>query len=539
MRKLATIAVMATAVVLPVAVQAQTAPDKAAAAAQRAADTEENKRLGSLHLRCDGEPNNMSGTESFARLVGAVSLLALFAPPVESPDPAKRLFGEKGVEACSRLIDAGEKRENNGLRRIPLILARAAHRIEAKDYTGALTDVEMARGEAQALGLVGNPYFDRSTGLSFDAIAAEARLRQGGAEAAADAQKIAARGMSKMRFNFYALLFGTPAEDFAAAMPPEVEAALAARARLYPGFLGSYADRLEEVGRFSEAAEKRLALSQFTDGFTPDSIDSWPHARAALSLALAGDWTRAETAADFARSNLEKRRQAGKPENDAATTVETLDLYDIVKLTHGGALKEARRNFAARSQWVNPGFGAVTEVSRRLRAGASSEERFGALAMSPQQLWEKRRDASMAQELQKDTDNKTLFNAIRPYSPIGEYEAVSKAVWRTDKSQMLGKEPDKTNGMWTLSSYSNIPVRFDALVLHAALQARAKGKDGFEIILPVRPQYPAFVRFVSRGDPQFNEARFIAATDAVEQLSQLIPSPADLAARKAPKKRTS
>src|SRR5690606_6691407 len=94
-------------------------------------------------------------------------------------DPAKRLFGPAGVDACSQLIDPGERAEGNPVRRVPLILARAAHRIEAKDYTAAIADVALARQEAAAAGLVGNPYFDRSMGLSFNNLEAAAHLRLG------------------------------------------------------------------------------------------------------------------------------------------------------------------------------------------------------------------------------------------------------------------------------------------------------------------------------------------------------------------------
>jgi hypothetical protein len=71
---------------------------------------------GSDYLKCDGQPNNMSGTEGFARFMGAITLLGLFAPAREQPDASKRLFGTEGVAACSRKIDGvnGENREENG-----------------------------------------------------------------------------------------------------------------------------------------------------------------------------------------------------------------------------------------------------------------------------------------------------------------------------------------------------------------------------------------------------------------------------------------
>ena len=112
--------------------------------AAQPAGTAKDKNQGSFYLQCDGNPNNMSAGEGIARFIGAVTLLALFAPPVEAADAAKRKFGAAGAAACSQLID-GEKAEGNTARRLPLILARAIHHIEAKDYSAAVLDAQKAR----------------------------------------------------------------------------------------------------------------------------------------------------------------------------------------------------------------------------------------------------------------------------------------------------------------------------------------------------------------------------------------------------------
>lgn len=143
------------------------------------------KIVGSHYLQCDGNPNNMSAGEGIARFIGAVTLLGLFAPAVEQPSPAARLFGERGIAACSQLID-GPGRESSVVRRLPLILARALHRIEAGDYRAAILDVALARKEADVAGLATNPYFARSLGISFDMIEAEALFAAGDVDAARD-----------------------------------------------------------------------------------------------------------------------------------------------------------------------------------------------------------------------------------------------------------------------------------------------------------------------------------------------------------------
>ena len=92
-------------------------------------------REPSLYLRCDGHPNNMTGLEAFTRLVALSFVVGLMAPAPENDDPDKRLFGTAGVAACTTLLDDPTRHEGNGLRRIPLVLARAVHNIEAKNYT--------------------------------------------------------------------------------------------------------------------------------------------------------------------------------------------------------------------------------------------------------------------------------------------------------------------------------------------------------------------------------------------------------------------
>jgi hypothetical protein len=107
------------------------------------------QKAGSLYLQCDGNPNNMSAGESIARLIALSAVIGLLAPPPETPDASKRKFGVAGVAACDGIL-SGEKAEGNPVRRIPLTLARALHRIEANDYVGAIADVTAARNEARA-----------------------------------------------------------------------------------------------------------------------------------------------------------------------------------------------------------------------------------------------------------------------------------------------------------------------------------------------------------------------------------------------------
>ncbi|WP_336979543.1 hypothetical protein [Altererythrobacter fulvus] len=506
---------------------------------EKLARKEEEKRLGSLYLRCDGNPNNMSDGENFARILGAVTLLGIFAKSPEAPDASKRLFGQAGVDACTQLID-GEKAETNGLRRIPLILARSLHRIEAKDYRVALDDVAKARDEAKTLGLVGNPYFDRSMGLSFDNIEAEALLRL---DDVAGAQKASVRRTEGLAFSYVPLVTARTYLEFRRESEPETELVLNRLQRFQPESFFSYARVLEEQGRFAEAASKFEEVLKALDELKPEEANSGLYAQTALSHALAGNWERARERAEFARNNIVDRRNRGVPEDNSSRTVELLDLHDILQLAHDGNIVQARRSFAARSQWLEPSLGAVMEANRILREGAPAEELTGMLAHTPDELWKERRDAAMAVKLQKDTDKDTLFTLIWPYAKIGEFEGRSKDTWRIAKSKMMSSKPDEDTGLWRIGAFGNRQVTIDSIVLHSALQAKAAGKQGFTMMLSlsdIKSYYGsltfAFVRFVDPDEPGVSAERYIAADDAIAELRQVIPSPDEIKARKKQKK---
>ena len=75
---------------------------------------------GSAYVQCDGQPDNVTDGETAARLLGAVTLLGLFAPPHEAADSSKRKFGAEGVAACTSLL-SGDHQEGNAKRRLGLM----------------------------------------------------------------------------------------------------------------------------------------------------------------------------------------------------------------------------------------------------------------------------------------------------------------------------------------------------------------------------------------------------------------------------------
>ncbi|GGZ03340.1 hypothetical protein GCM10011614_17800 [Novosphingobium colocasiae] len=489
---------------------------------------EDLKAFGSLYLRCDGRPNNVTDGESFARFLGAVTLLSLFAPSPEMPDSSERLFGEKGVAVCNELLD-NPKQETNGLRRIPLILGRAIHQIEAKNYDTAIADVAKARQEATAIGLVGNPYFDRSMGLSFNIIEAHALLRSGHP---AEAQHKALENALRLPFSFYAGLASPTFPEFNRELTSDEEAFYRANGRISRLQGIRFANRLEEAGRFAEAAKWRDSITTVLNAMDTASKDTWTYSVAAISYALAGNWQLADQRAAEAQANMDARIAAGKPETTQAADIERLDLYQVLKQAHEGHLTEARRSFAARSKWIAPSFGAIVATNALLRQGARPDELFGSLAKTPDALWAERRTAALSVMLENDKNNRTLWTFLLPYAKISDYEAASKTVWRVQKSWILAKEPMKDSRFYLETINSGPLTQPEALLLHGALQAKAKGFAGLVILtLPERPSV-AYVEFGNPGDADMTADGYLDADTVIAALRPVFPSPEDLAARR-------
>lgn len=509
-----------------------------ASASTLPAAAQTSKEDGSRYVQCDGMPNNMTAGETAARLLGAVTLLALFAPAPEAADPDKRKFGAEGVAVCTGLLE-GDGREGNPERRLGLILARAVHHIEAKDYDAALSDVALARSETMAAGLMADPYFARSRGRAFDRLESEILLRKGDPVAA---QVKGFETVPSIGFSITRLLGISDLHEWNREAVAGEDAYYARMTKLWPQLAFGKASRLEELGQFSEAAAVRDALVALDVSSTDDLRSSAILAQAALTHRLTGNAERATELAAAARANVAARKAAGKPETSESGIVEVLDLLMIVETADKGDLAAARRLFSARSQWVDASFGAVIEVNRRLRAGATPDELIGGLAKSPQTLWEERRDTGAATHFQKDGDNKTLFGMLPPLVPAAAYESMSKQVWNTAKSKLLipadkkAKTPPKYELLWQYAA--NPQVAYEAYALHAALLAKSRGHKGF-MIQPLLTEnlFAARIRTGNPGDAGLPNEFYNDAETVIAELSPMIPSPEMLKARRAARNR--
>jgi hypothetical protein len=467
------------------------------------------------------------------------AVVGLLAPPPEAADASKRKLGADGVAACDKVL-LGEKAESNTNRRLSLWLARATHQIEAKNYEGAIADVAKVRAEAQAAGLMDDPYFRQSRALSFDQLEAAALIRMK-RFAEADAKSFASAGDVK-----YSLGMMAQMSDYAAYVPAHTEQSLGYSdqlTRLYPSNLGYRGNRLLEARRFAEGAQVyedliTLDITEKTEVKDWNQI-TWPMASAAVAHALAGNWDKANARAKDARDNMQRRISEGKPDSDTAAITERLDLFEVFKLAHEGKMPQARRMFTGRSAWVNVPYGAVLEANRRLRPGAPADDLINSLAKSADEMWAQRRDERLAELVAKDNDNKSLYALQVPMSPAGGFESLSNKVWKTDKSKILIKRTSTPEAKDQVAFLYNVvpSARYVGFLLHSALMAKKDGKNAI-LFMPFRSQSgAASIRFGNKGDANMPGSLVLDPDPIIAALSPIIPDPATLKARRAAAKK--
>jgi hypothetical protein len=488
--------------------------------------------LGSVYVRCDGHPPHRTAADIAGRLLLIMGTAGL-AGPGEGVNISKRLTGADAVAAC----DAALADETDPIRKVELILARAVHHIEAKDFEAALADARsapaLAGPQASDLG------FQHSLAISAIELEAAALARLG------RLQEAAAAGIRMEQAAPYDYISQARALRFVQldpAMPPEKMAYLDRLGRIYPIELAFKAAAQEWAGKYLDAAQSYQDVLPVQDGFTNDKTVNTPQpsVRGARSLALAlgGDMQRSNAEAAETRKLIEDMIQSGKAVNNPGgveSGSEYLDLQAVVAELAAGNAAHARAMFTARSRWVAAAAPVIADITARLRQGASPAELTGPLAKDPATI----RSDGLSEMVGKFTNANTaaaqLYSAILPEMTASTYSDMDSDVWNTKESPFLLKKSGKENyngdEIYVRGKVS--VAQGDAVYMHAALLARSKGYAGF-VLHPNRPRVNlAVMRFGNPGDPGMPANAFMDAATVIAALSEEFPDPS---IKKDPKK---
>ena len=482
----------------------------------RAAPAKPGKE-GSVHVRCDGNPDNVSAAETAARVIAITAVVGLLLPGPERADMSKRLKGAAGVAACTAALDG----ESNAVRRIQLILARGVHQIEAGNFDSAMADAELAGRDQPEL--AATPGFRLGYRLSAMELRALALLGSGKRQEAAD--QAMEMGLAAP-YDFINMTRATLYAQLSDRWGPNEERFYARLVQIFPDALALRISARQLGGDYRGAAEDAETFQALARALS-EKPAGYPSAQAALSHALAGDMARAAPHAKAAREAIEAQTAAGERDRTVAAA-EVLDLYQLLELARSGEAAKARLLFAGRSAWVKANPGAVAEVARILREGAKPEELTGLLAADPARF---RSDAIAAAAKpfgEADKIDRFRYGAIR-LIPQNAFGAYSGNVWRSGKSKYFVASktlaPEKARFVSVARDGAGIPAGY-ALLLHTALTARAEGKKNF-MMLPGRRQIAwHFVRIGDPAEPNLVPAVSFEAEQVIRDLSPLIPPPA-------------
>jgi hypothetical protein len=466
-------------------------------------------REPSQHVRCDGNPDNVTAGETAARLVGAVTLLGLFAPSPEAPDASQRLSGAEGVTVCGTVLAT----ESNDVRRAQLILATAIHHIEAGNFEPAIVEARRAMTDRPAM--AGTAPFRRSLALAAMEIEAMALLGLGrDDEARAKAFEMAASAPYDLVTQLRASRYARTGGSFGAAEQQFFDNAL----RQYPLMLAERATARAMAGDFRGAVVDYETWSRLAATLS-ERVDMTSLAYRALYLALVGEREQAEALAREARTAME----ADADSTAAGGVGEVLDLYQILRTGRDGRMAEARLLFANRASWQRTPSAAVAEVARILSEGASPSERTGLLAGDPARF----RTELLDRRRREILDDKERFTIIRPFASQANYDRFSGNVWRDGRSRYFSREDNeqlKARFISVARDGYGAPAGY-ALLLHAALIARAEGKTHF-MLMPTRSEiYATMVRFGNAADPGMVVPLAFEAERVVADLGSIIPRP--------------
>lgn len=468
------------------------------------------QRAPSAHIRCDGLPDNVTAGETAARLLGAVTLLGLFAPAHETPNAAMRLAGAEGVTICNTALSG----ESNDARRAQLILATAIHQIESNQYDAAIATARSADSDRPAFA-ASAPY---RLSLHLSALEIEALALVGAGrtdEAVAKALEMAdaapydvVNQLRAQRFVRLTARYGPAEQRFYDNL-----------VRLFPAAVIERALARQMAGDFRGGAEDYdlwMRLERSTIG-RAGMVSS---AHAALIRAVAGDVARAEELATEARTAL----QAEPTSSVAPVATEILDLYQIWKNAHDGRMADARLLFANRAAWLRPSPAAVSAIAQMLREGAPAEAVTGTLAGDPQRF----RTELLERRLREMNDGKSRFATIRAFHGQADYDRFGGNVWRSGRSRYFSREDTERMHARLINvtrDGGGVPAGY-ALLLHAALTAQAEGKSAF-MMMPLQSSVAfGWIRF---GDPAAEDMIAPMSLDparVIADLSPLIPRPA-------------
>lgn len=471
-------------------------------------------------IQCDGSKGHASGLELAGQILAITATAGLAGDFISKDDgnTDKRLDGLPGAAAC----DAALRLETNELRRVQLGFARTIHDIEGKDLPAALTSV---RAIAALGGTLQQDWaFQQSAGSSIAYLEAVIHARMGNAELAEQA------AIRSVQAAPYDLLAATRARAFlhlGHGMAPEKRAVLDAMLRMSPQNLEDRAEHLAWVGDYAAAsADIGTVMPAFDGFFKTRRPGGWDALQSVYAL-MAGNIAESDMLAKRARTEIDAWVAEGGG-NGIASAEEFLAFQGMGRLLADKRAPEAAAIFNAHGKWVWVPASVTADMLERLQKALPPAARTGAAAEDPKAIREAATRQLLA-ALSKEDDVATLYITVSNIVRVTDYDGLRRAIDKVGvKPRFLlpadPKDPLSLEAIDTRPRIYGLPSG-EALLLHAALIAKARGKTGFKMI--PRRKYINFAALIfgNIGEPGFPAATTYDAHAVFEALSPHFPLP--------------
>ena len=474
---------------------------------------------------CDGRTGHVSGGLRLFRALAAMGTLGVSELGTTKDDDSKRAKGKDGVTACTTAL----AQEQNGERRVELVIAKTIHLLEDNDLDQALATIRTAE---EAAGAYKTDIGFRRTLLPRAMLLESTVLVRAKRFAEAEAKAVEA-----VQLGAYDVALAQRARALLT-LTTEVSAAkrdaLTQIARIMPINVVSATMAMTEAGAYREAASANADYIDLAKASLRKFVPVDFEATQAALLALAGDLDASKQFREKAESGITALQSTGEAAARAsiiASASETLTLQSLIVDLKQGKGSEARATFRAHGPWLLANRGLVFAAMQQLQAGAPASELTGNLGETAA-AWHERKLVEFATSLSTEDYVKSLYGLALASASAEEFAKAGRVTWTTGKKPKFLLSPSKKDpapfdimSTITMASVSGLPSG-EALLLQAGLIARERGFDGVALI-PVRQTIDLMgVRFGKIGTPGFPESLTFRADKLVADLSPVIPRPA-------------
>ena len=471
----------------------------------------------SVFIQCDGRTGHVDGGERFLRLLLVSATAGLSETGMSRDDSSKRARGAAGVAACDQALAS----ERDAYRRVQLGLARSLHFGEDKRWGEAAA---AAHAVSQQLGDKAGDW-----GLAKSATSAARYLEalylvragkiEAGEAAAWDGVRIGGLDVITMqRMARYTGLSRT--------ISPQKRAALLIMQRYLPDSSIRVANAFAEGGDYAAAAASIRGLDSIIRAFAKEPTAlTGIHSQLATYAAMSGDLATARSEYATARTALEKDRAEGDAASrptDFARDEEELAFAEAAIAAAAGDPAQAARLLAARGSWPNSPPGLVARLVGRVAPLVPDKERLGIVAKGEEVLWREALDARLAVLNRTDGDPK-LWGVTGLLAQDVGYQRLARnaATGSSARPKWLmkpGKEP-RTFDLIAAGVNAQGWEAGEGILYHAALIARARGKQGF-VLFPKRTNIDIVgLRFVNAGEFGIPAGSMVMADEVINELS--------------------